>query len=222
MCDLISSLCRTVAKILQNFQLVETTQIGQPFFSSHPKEGPTTLFWGVLASLRQWHWASTFKLLYSEYRRRSRQIFGGAKKFCPNFPKLAYKFWASNIPWRSMKTKKDTKTKKKSFNLSGAYLFWRKKSQIQTYFIQFHLQVSKHPWQNFLGFSPNFQGLSTNKNIWWCACTPRSYTTDSEHTIMVFNFRNVPLYDVTNDVTWEKFQIHCPTPWGKSNSRGQA
>jgi len=35
--------------------------------------------------------------------------------------------------------------------------FFGEKSEIQTYFIQSHLQVPKHLCRNFLGFCPNFQ-----------------------------------------------------------------
>jgi len=133
-------------------------------------------------------------------RCRSKQIFGGAKDFCPNFPKLAQKVVVQLLP--------------------TVFVVWPPKNDLHLFFCKPwapFLEV-KQRWAPFLlrfsgisprylrilfgfsgilpkfseilpkfseilpGFSEILPGFSTHQNSWGCACTsctPASYTTDN-------------------------------------------
>jgi len=106
-------------------------------------------------------------------RCRGRQIFGGAKDFCPNLLKLTRKICVSKmirtLLWKSHK--------------KGLHVYYgEEKSQIQTYFdSQSHhhtmrRKLSKHLCPNFAGFFSVFSeilpGFLTNQSFWGGACTP--------------------------------------------------
>jgi len=95
------------------------------------------------------------------HRCRSRLIFGGAKDFCPNFPKLARKFWPLFGKYLLMKTFFGMTSKK------GLRVL------LPTLGAIFARIFRKLP-----RFSGIFPGFSPNQNFWGCcACTPASYTT---------------------------------------------
>jgi len=115
-----------------------------------------------------------------KYRCRNKQIFGGAKDFCPNFSKLAQKLLC---------------------NFCRPFLVWPFKKWSSLVFLQTLGEnflklsnVGRHFYPNFQGFfleiwgfcldfqgfCPNFRRFSTNQLFWGCTCTPctpASYTT---------------------------------------------
>jgi len=96
----------------------------------------------------------------SNHRCRSRQIFGDAKDFCPNFPKLARKNYKGDLPKKSKKT--------------SAFWFWAPFSSNQRTSND-SVKVVTPFCPDFHGFCPDFKGVlpgfSPNQHLWWCACT---------------------------------------------------
>jgi len=97
--------------------------------------------------------------------RRSKQIFGGAKDFCPNFPKLARKVFVrllpkSFLPQKSWRPFFDVTSKKKVFSV-------------------FLLTLGAILARSFRDFAQMFKDFSTNQNLWGYTCipAPASHTT---------------------------------------------
>ena len=106
-------------------------------------------------------------------RCRSRQIFGGAKDFCPNLLTLTWKICVVKM----IKTFLGSHTEK------GLHVsYGEEKSQIQTNFdSQSHSSQNENKvveksvptfFRIFSVFSEILPGFLTNQNIWGCTCTP--------------------------------------------------
>jgi len=80
----------------------------------------------------------------SNHRCRSRQIFGDAKDFCPNFPKLARKNYKGDLPKKSKKT--------------SAFWFWAPFSSNQRTSND-SVKVVTPFCPDFHGFCPDFKGF---------------------------------------------------------------
>jgi len=134
---------------------------------------------------------------------RSKQIFWGAKDFCPNFPKLARKvdvrlFPTNSLPEKSMKTISGVTSKIKAFILFSANRwtpFFEVKRRLAPFLHGFSRILSRH-----LGIFPRFSGILheflTNQNFCWRSCTPTSY-----RTALARPFRRPWLADVIVQVT---------------------
>jgi len=103
-------------------------------------------------------------------------MFGGAKDFCPNFPKLVKKvvvhilptvFWCDLQKWSSL-----------VFLQTLGTIFEVK--QCWAPFLPRFAGILPRYLGTLLGFSGILPKFSTNQNFWGCACTPFtpvSYTT---------------------------------------------
>jgi len=114
------------------------------------------------------------------HRCRSRQMFGSAKDFCPNLPKLARKgFWAifahKFSPTKIMKTFFDVICKKRS-----SCVFckpWVPFFEVKQHWAPFFTRIFRD--------SPRFS--ANQQNFWGCAFTPTSNTTVI-HNSIISNF----------------------------------
>ena len=131
------------------------------------------------------------------HRRRSRQIFGGVKDFCPNFPKLVRKCFVRLLPTNFLP--QSTWIPVVGVTPKKVLIVFFCKRWAPFFEV-------KQCWAPFLpGFSeivhwfsevlPNFSGIlpkvSTNQNFWGCAFTPASYTTGylgNEISVIFFLF----------------------------------
>ena len=101
---------------------------------------------------------------------RSRQIFGGAKDFCPNFSKLARNVFCvvckdhEDLFWCDLEQKR-------------LYVFfckrWAPFVEVKQRWVPF-LPGRSRILPKFLWIFP---GFSKNLIFWGCTCTPASYTT---------------------------------------------
>ena len=116
---------------------------------------------------------------FSKHRCRSKQILGGAKDFCLNFPKLARKVVVRLLPknFISQRLLRPflVRPPKKGLNFFFA--------NVGRHFLKSN-NVGRHFFPEFQGFCPNFLGFCpgffANQNFWGCGCTPASYTTVSK------------------------------------------
>ena len=124
-----------------------------------------------------------------KHRYRSRQIFGGAKDFCPNFPKLVRKN-VSPLFVHCMNTVFQMTFKKTSSCHFGRHCLKSKQNgaQIKAPFLHFQgvCRDFQKVCEGFHRFCPDFHGFSDvlpgflpNQNVWGCACTP---CTPASHT----------------------------------------
>jgi len=100
------------------------------------------------------------------HRFRSRQSFGYAKDFCPNFPKLPEKFCVTFAYKFS-----PTKIIKTFFGVTSKKVFMCFSAKLGRYFFKV-----KQRWASFLRwFSGMLPRFPANQNFWGCAytlCTP--------------------------------------------------
>ena len=118
----------------------------------------------------------SFAIRRLKRRCRSREIFGGAKDYCPNFPKLAQKFFVRLLLTNFL----PETTSRPVFDVTP-------KKVLIVFFCKRWAPFFevKQRWGPFLpGFSgilPRFPRIlykfSTNQNFWGCACIHASYTT---------------------------------------------
>ena len=106
------------------------------------------------------------------HRCRSRLSFGGAKGFCPYFPKVARKLVSTFLRWLP---KKDLHV-----ILPTLGAFFSNQTTLGAIFAGILVRFSKI-CPDFYRVCLDFQGFSPNQNFWVCACTPASYTTDCFH-----------------------------------------
>ena len=105
------------------------------------------------------------------HRCWNRQIFGGAKDFCPNYPKIARKIFGLHFMRFSYEF--------------GRHFF--KSKHVGRHFCSYFYGVFIDFSENFRRFSQSFcifplilSGFSPNQNVWgWActSCTPASHTT---------------------------------------------
>ena len=110
-------------------------------------------------------------LLITAHRCRSKQIFGGAKDFCLNFPKLARTVVVRLLPKNFLPQR-----------LLRYFLEWTPKNGLNLFFCKLWAPFFevKQRWSPFLsglsGILPRYSGILpkflTNQNFWECACTP--------------------------------------------------
>ena len=110
----------------------------------------------------------------SEHRRRRKQILGGAKDFCSNFPNFPEKLLCDF--YLQIFSHKDQ---------DDLFLMWLPKKVL--------IGFSANRWRHFLSQTTlgaifiqifrNFARIFTRSKVWGCICnpcTPASYITDSE------------------------------------------
>jgi len=120
------------------------------------------------------------KVSSDSHRCRSRQIFGGAKDFCPNFPDIAEKFLGHLLcDFHAI-------LGPISFNQSTLGTIFIKSKQVGRHFCSYFygvcpdIQGFSKVFTIFVQIYTDFAGFSPNQNIWACVCTPctpASYTT---------------------------------------------
>jgi len=113
------------------------------------------------------------------HKCRDRHIFGGAKDFCPNFPKLARKVFerflpTTFLPQRTWRSVCDVISKK---GLNCVFLQTSSANNVRRHFcpdfqgFRFSMILLR-----FSEVLPEFSGIllkfSTIQNFWGCACTP--------------------------------------------------
>jgi len=134
---------------------------------------PILKCWAVGAKC--WFWDKKYNW---SHRCRSKQIFGGAKDFCPNFPKLARKVILWLLPTNVLSQRSwshffcVTSKKRSSFVFRKRWEPFFEVKQHWAPFLFGFLGISHRYFGIFPKFSGIVPGLSTNQNYWRCACPP--------------------------------------------------